>query len=261
MPFLQLSLKNISLILRLVWFLLTCCCLTLRADRADGLWNQSVKELHDGPTAQTCQNLKTWVAEQATHHISSPEAMFNLGLCSWKIKRPSESVLYFFEGLKLRSSLFKRWSDITVLQNTQRELGIRENIPTKTLFILQMLLPKEVAWIFGIIGSWMIVFLITFKKLIARQTWVFYFGTSICWILSLIVLISHNFSGQFGVVSGDEEKSVFIFDKSGGAEELTKLPPGTMVEIVGSRQDYSQITKPIAGWVKSDSIQTAIITN
>ena len=239
-------------------------CIPLRlfsSSTTDSLWDRSIEQFNSNQPAEACQSLKLWVSEQTPKNIFSAEAMFNLGICSWKIKQPSESVLYFMESLKLQKSAAKRWSDIKLLQNIQAELGIRENIPSRTSFILRMLLPTNVSLFSSLLGAWILIGLITFKIYKTSRAWIFYCATGTCWLMSLFIFILHTSATSVGVISGMEDQPVVTFNKSGKTEELTKLPPGTIVEFGNNRQDYSQIMKPIAGWIKSDSLQIKIPTN
>ena len=234
-------------------------CLPLKlfsSSTTDNLWKQSLEQFNNNQPTEACQSLKTWVAQQAKQNIQSAEAQFNLGICSWEIKQPADSVLCFMESLKLQSSASKRWTNIKLLQNIQSELGIRENIPSRTSFILRMLLPNNVSLISGLIGAWILIFLIIFKIHKTPKAWVCYFSIGTFWLFGLFVFFLHSSEGSLGVISGSEDKPVITFNNQGKPEELTKLPPGTLIEYGNSRQDYFQIMKPIAGWIKSDSLQT-----
>lgn len=225
------------------------------------LWSISLEQLKTNNPQEACRNLKLWVSEQASHQVKSAEAMFNLGVCSWQTKEPASSVLYFLEGLQLRSSPLKKWSDIQILKNIQKEIGMRENLAERTTFILRMLFPLEVSVFFAWLGGWLLLVIIIFRKHTKRYPGIYYTAVSMCWLIGLIIFAFQATSGPIAVISDGEDKPIIAFDRLGAPKELTRLPAGTLLELGPNKQEFTQIVKPIGGWVKTDYLQKEISSN
>lgn len=244
-------------ILAIVCLLFTASLLQA-SPSSDELWKQSLEDFKNERPQDACTKLKSWIATQTSNQIQSAEALFNLALCSWQSKEPAQSMLYALGSLKLRSSPFKRWSDIRLLQNLQKEIGIRENLPSRSLFIFQMLIPKEIAFFLGIAGIWIFITTLVFRKN-KNHFSIFSSATiSTCCFFSLLIFVIHQRVGPIAVISDGDEKPLVTFDKSGTPEELTVLPPGTLLEIGSTKQEFTQVIKPIGGWIRTESLETKV---
>jgi len=224
-------------------------------------WTESLEAFKANQPQKACQTLKSWTSELSTKNIRTPEGMFNLALCSWQTNEPDKSVLYALESLKLRTSPTKKWSDLKLLRNLQKEIGVRDNLPSRLSFVFRLFSSFETSILLGIIGSWILIVYFTFHKRIKINLLIPCVSVSICWLLGLVIIIHQQMMGPLAVVSGDEEVPIFAFDKFGKSTELTRLPKGTLVELGTIKEGFSQIVSPLGGWIKTDFLQSDIIQN
>lgn len=232
--------------------------LTLGSATPDELWNQSQLAFKNNRPEEACSSLKEWVSFQETHNIHSAEALYNLSLCSWQLKDRSQSVVYALKSLALENSTMKRWGNLKLLQNLQKEIGIRDNLPSRSSFIFRLLPSPNASILFISAGFWFMVGTFLFKKT-KKQIYPLFMGSALsCWILALIFLSLKNLGGPIGVISSSKETPIVEFDKSGNTRELMELPPGTLIEMGTVKNELTQILKPIGGWIKSESIETII---
>lgn len=244
----------------MVWLICSAISTLSLASSSDA-WTESLEAFKANQPQKACQTLKSWTSELSVKNIRTPEGMFNLALCSWQTNEPDKSVLYALESLKLRTSPIKKWSDLRLLRNLQREIGVRDNLPSRLSFVFRVFSSFETSILLGIIGAWILIVYFTFRRRIKINLMIPWVSVSICWLLGLVVIIHQQMIGPLAVVSGDEEIPIVAFDKFGKPTELTRLPKGTLVELGTIKDGYSQIVSPLGGWIKTDFLQRDIVQN
>lgn len=228
------------------------------ATNPDQLWNDSLLSLQRNDPKTACKSLEEWVQSQLTQNIKSAEAYFNLGLCYWKLKSPSESVFWTVQSLNLRNSVLKRFSDIKLLQAIQKEIGIREHLAAKTSFILRMIFPNWLAPGLGILGGWSIIIYYLFFRKRSKVGFIFLTLTATTWTLSGLILLVSSVGGPIAVISSNEPSPLFTFDKLGKSMELASLPSGMLIELGPTKDTNVQVLKPVGGWVKQEAIKVIL---
>jgi hypothetical protein len=222
------------------------------------IWKQSLDLLKSGKSQEACQSLKSWVAAQKLQHIESSEALFNLALCSWQSKETAASVTYALQGLKLRRTPFKRWTDLKLLRDLQKEIGMRDNLPSRESFILKMVFPNETVLVLALLGFWILIATLTFRKNL-QSFYAFSIG-AILFLESLaaILFVFQKSGGPIAVISSKDETPIVAFDKNGTPQELAILPSGSLLELGSIKNEFTQVIKPISGWIKTESLETVI---
>ena len=225
-------------------------------------WSQSLDALKRDSPKEACALLKHWVSLKSQEGIQSAEPFFNLSLCSWQLKERSQAVVYALTSLNLRNSPLKRNSDIRLLQSFQKEIGIRDNLPSRNSFILKMISPTGFLIFLGFLGGWILIGTLTFRKNKTSIHPLSIIGISICGIGMIFFIFIHQLGGPIGVITADKEVPIFAFDKSGNPEELALLPSGTMIELGvnknENKNEFVQVLQPMGGWIKKESIETVI---
>ncbi|MFM8314998.1 MAG: hypothetical protein ACKOA8_12000 [Deltaproteobacteria bacterium] len=221
----------------------------------ESLWSQSLEDYKKGDLAGACTKLEDWVKIQKENRVESPEAYFNLALCSWKLKQPAQSTTYLFQSFILRNSIFKRFSDLKLLQTLQREIGIRDNLPGRYSFILPTVIPPWIFLLLGLVGFWILILYLLFFRTRPHLRWLFLSSLAVTWTLALGLGLLPYTLGTLAVISSTEPTALISWDKLGKPQELATLPAGTLVELGKQpKNSFIQILKPVGGWVHESSV-------
>jgi hypothetical protein len=222
------------------------------------LWRQSLDLFKSGKSQEACQSLKSWVTAQKLQQIESSEAFFNMAICSWQSKESAASVIYGLQGLALRKSPLKRWADLRMLRDFQKEIGMRDSLPTRDSFLIKMLFPNETFLLLSLTGFWIFIASVTFRKYRKSFYPLSIVAILFCESLAAVFFVVQKSGGPIAVISSKNETPIVAFDKSGTAQELALLPSGALLELGATKNEFSQVLKPIGGWIKTESLEIVI---
>ncbi|MBM4303621.1 MAG: hypothetical protein FJ112_04780 [Deltaproteobacteria bacterium] len=240
------------------WLGFVCLFLSLGTVEASSnpvnLWEDSQDAFVKNDPQRACSALKTWISMQEAKGINSPQAYFNYGVCSWDLKEHATSVSSLLKSLRLRQSLFKRIFTLNLLVETQREIGIPDNLPSKLFFKLKFLFPKWISLTMASLGFWGIIFYFVCRRNHATVRKVFLVSGCLTLIPAFFLLLLELSGGAIAVVKSTEVASLYQLDKSGKASPLASLPQGTLLELGHNNSDNSEVLKPMRGWIKTEAV-------
>jgi len=223
----------------------------------DSLWEESLAAHATGDLDKAAHALNEWTQRAQRMGIRSPEAHYNLASIYWGAKRPAESAYQLLTSLSLSNNPFRNWSGIETLTEIEKAIGIKDGVSQSLSFRLAALLSSSFTWWMGAIAVWTFIGALL-ARLTQHTTWAY--GLFAIFLISASIggasHINRTYYNDVGIIlRGEEPVPVYRAAQADEKSILVELPSGTLVQRGGHSGDLSEITSPVAGWIRSENLK------